>query len=400
MDLDTHEVIDMIPSREISAVAQRLALFGNAKTLSRDGSLLYREAIEAAFQGREVKQVSDRFHIVKNCTDALLECLRRAIPKRVAVETRETPRAQRALFKDRAEKAVKAYRAGAKKSAVCREFSIAPKALEKLAAMGEDEFRDYFTTKAERLVESRRRAKVALVERARGLRDKGFTVAMVAEAMGIHRDTAEKYLEDGALEWASTVRPRGSRSALDAYEEQLRPMMEGGAKEKEIFEKALSLGFKGSYSTVKHYVSARRKRATLTVTKTLGYKEVSELLFFRRKEKKVKRAHLMKLFEACPEARTIIAMANKFRRIVTVYKKGEALDRWMEEAKTIEGMSSFIAGLERDLEAAKNGVESECSNAILEASVNKTKLFKRIMYGRCSFDSLRSKVLQNEKLKQ
>lgn len=390
----------MIPSRGISEVAQRLALFANAKTVSRDGSLLYREAICAAFQGREVEQISDRFHIVKNCTEALLECLRRAIPKRVAVETRETPRAQRALFKDRAEKAVKAYKAGGKKSAVCREFSIAPKALEKLAAMGEDEFGDYFTTKREGLAESRRKAKIALIEKARALHGEGLTAAEAAETLGIHKRTVAKYLADGALEWASAPRPRGSKNALEAYEGQLRPMIEGGAKVKEIFEKALALGYKGAYSSLKQYVSARRKRATLTVTKTLGYKEVSGLLFFRRKERKIQRAHLLKLFEACPEARTIIALANKFRRIVTTYKRGEDLDRWMEEAKTIEGMSSFVAGLKRDLEAAKNGVESAYSNAVLEASVNKAKLSKRIMYGRCSFDSLRSKVLQNEELKQ
>ena len=96
----------------------------------------------------------------------------------------------------------------------------------------------------------------------------------------------------------------------------------------------------------------------------------------------------------------IIALANKLRHVVTKSKKKEAMKRWMEEARALEGMSSFIGGLERDIEAVLNGVASEYSNAVLEASVNKAKLDKRIMYGRCSFETLRAKVLLNEELNQ
>ena len=296
MDLDTHEVIDMIPSREISAVAQRLALFGEAEMVSRDGSILYREAICAAFPGREVEQISDRFHIVKNGTEALLQCLRRAIPGRVAVETVETPMAQRALFKDRAEKAVKAYRSGAKKPAVCREFAIAPKALERLAAMGDEEFRDWFTPKRDRLAESRRKAKKELVEKVLSLRAKGMSIRGIARSEGLAKGTVVKYLKPGAAEWAGSAKSARSRSSIDAYEERLRPMIEGGSKVSEIFREAMRLGYKGAYSNLRRYVTARRRTGSLTVTKTLGYKEVSGLLFFRRDAEKITRRHLEKLF--------------------------------------------------------------------------------------------------------
>lgn len=39
------------------------------------------------------------------------------------------------------------------------------------------------------------------------------------------------------------------------------------------------------------------------------------------------------------------------------------------------------------------------NNGIAEGSVNKLKVIKRIMYGRCSFDLLRSKILNLELMK-
>ncbi len=41
----------------------------------------------------------------------------------------------------------------------------------------------------------------------------------------------------------------------------------------------------------------------------------------------------------------------------------------------------------------KNGLETSFNNGLAEGSVNKIKVIKRIMYGRCGFDLLRQKVL-------
>ncbi|HHX59658.1 MAG TPA: transposase [Epulopiscium sp.] len=38
------------------------------------------------------------------------------------------------------------------------------------------------------------------------------------------------------------------------------------------------------------------------------------------------------------------------------------------------------------------------SNGHAEGSVHKIKVIKRVMYGRCNFDTLRSKVIQLEKM--
>ena len=41
----------------------------------------------------------------------------------------------------------------------------------------------------------------------------------------------------------------------------------------------------------------------------------------------------------------------------------------------------------------KNGIKYDYNNGLAEGSVNKIKVIKRVMYGRCSFELLKKKVL-------
>lgn len=59
----------------------------------------------------------------------------------------------------------------------------------------------------------------------------------------------------------------------------------------------------------------------------------------------------------------------------------------------IEGLNSFIKGLELDYEAVLNSIKYLESNGLVEVSVHKIKKVKRIMHGRCKFELLKSKIL-------
>ena len=52
-----------------------------------------------------------------------------------------------------------------------------------------------------------------------------------------------------------------------------------------------------------------------------------------------------------------------------------------------------------DYDAVINSLKYEFSKDVVEASVNKLKLVKRIMHGRCSFGLLKSKVIRLEFLR-
>jgi transposase len=47
-----------------------------------------------------------------------------------------------------------------------------------------------------------------------------------------------------------------------------------------------------------------------------------------------------------------------------------------------------VNGLKRDIQAVRNAIIYEYNNGLVEGSVNKLKVIKRIMYGRNKFEML------------
>lgn len=76
-------------------------------------------------------------------------------------------------------------------------------------------------------------------------------------------------------------------------------------------------------------------------------------------------------------------------------KNPEMLDSWIQRAKSlkIRELDSFIEGVKRDYDAIFNAIKFDYSNGLAEGKINKLKLIKRIMYGRCLFSTLRNKTL-------
>lgn len=68
VDIDTHRIIDLLPSREVDDVAGWLSSFPGLEIVSRDGSVSYNSAVKQANAG--IVQISDRFHLLKGLTDA------------------------------------------------------------------------------------------------------------------------------------------------------------------------------------------------------------------------------------------------------------------------------------------------------------------------------------------
>ena len=71
------------------------------------------------------------------------------------------------------------------------------------------------------------------------------------------------------------------------------------------------------------------------------------------------------------------------------------LDEWIEKSKNVDipEMKKFVNLIESDIDAVKNAIIYDYSNGVTEGFNNKTKVIKREMYGRCSFNLLKIKVL-------
>ena len=94
------------------------------------------------------------------------------------------------------------------------------------------------------------------------------------------------------------------------------------------------------------------------------------------------------------ELNKIIKCIGDFKE-VKYSKKVRKLSYWIKKAKKInvKELNSFITLIECDIEAVKNAIKYDYSNGLTEGFNNKTKVIKRVMYGRCSFDLLRLKIL-------
>ncbi|KEI07394.1 transposase [Clostridium botulinum C/D str. BKT2873] len=79
----------------------------------------------------------------------------------------------------------------------------------------------------------------------------------------------------------------------------------------------------------------------------------------------------------------------------------DEFQKWLHKAAAlkINEINSFINGLTRDIDAVKNAILYEYNNGLAEGFINKLKLIKRIMYGRCNFNLLKNKILMLEELK-
>ncbi|MGV8104542.1 MAG: transposase [Mesotoga sp.] len=92
----------------------------------------------------------------------------------------------------------------------------------------------------------------------------------------------------------------------------------------------------------------------------------------------------------------LYSAVNRFREILKS-KDESRLENWLSEVKryNIRELNTFVRSVERDIEAVKNAIRTEFSNGIIEGVINKIKVIKRIMYGRCSFELLRLKAIMS-----
>lgn len=106
---------------------------------------------------------------------------------------------------------------------------------------------------------------------------------------------------------------------------------------------------------------------------------------------------LNRVIDEYPVLSSIYTIFQKFKEAL-FSKNPETLNNWIKEVKLLKilDINSFINGIENDIEGVENSIIYEYSNGLAEGKVNKIKVIKRIMYGRCKFETLRNTVLSLE----
>ena len=111
---------------------------------------------------------------------------------------------------------------------------------------------------------------------------------------------------------------------------------------------------------------------------------------------------IFKLFcNQYPFFKSVHELVNSFKQIFK-HKDPELLGEWVIKASNtgIKEIISFVNGLKRDYDAVEKSVYLPYSNGLAEGCVNKIKVIKRVMYGRCSFETLRIKAIFLDRIRR
>jgi transposase len=364
VNLETADVVDILPGREAQTLADWLRAHPGVEVISRDRAEAYADG--ARLGAPNAIQVADRWHLLKNLGEMLVRVLAhhhrelKALAKTlVEVPTQSVPiQAQIAAIQEE------------------NEPSVNPN--------------------------SRRYAR--FVE-THALHEQGFTISAIASQTGLDRKTVRKYLSLTAL---PAYRPQRRRfSKLLPYQPYLLEHWQNGRRTvRQLWLDIRELGFKGSHSVVATFMARVRKERGLppyvrtalqcpVAPPVLSPRRAAWLLLARpdqlSQEDLRLRAALPNLH---PDIQNAARTAQHFAQIVRD-RLPDAFDEWLLHSlqSALREVRSFARGIQRDYHAVKAALTLPWSNGMVEGHVNRIKFVKRQMFGRANFDLLRLRVL-------
>ncbi|HUB05724.1 MAG TPA: ISL3 family transposase, partial [Myxococcales bacterium] len=200
VDLETGDVIDLLPDRDAATVKAWLEAHPGVELVSRDRSSAYSQAAAEAAPG--ARQVADRWHLLKNVREAVERLLERHLP--VITE---------ALKPAEADPGRTADVSGSDEAG-------APTATESTTVTEPARPSSSAATPASPRREAalaRRQRRVDRFERVHELRRRGAPIREIARALGMSRNAVRRYLRrEHCPDWDPG---RPTRSRMDAHRE-------------------------------------------------------------------------------------------------------------------------------------------------------------------------------------
>jgi len=376
VDLERHEVIDLLEDREAGAARAWLERHPQIRIIARDRGGAYAEA--ATKGAPQAMQVADRWHLMHNLANALEEFLlqkKKTLREAARTET-ESPEEDYAT----------SFSAG----------SLTPN-------------RPGFWY--ERQLEASRKRHERIVEQWRNIRRlhlAGADVHDIAKRLGVSRETVYRYR--GMEEPPEPVRFRRKRRVLDPYVPYiLRRWGEGCHNGVKLYWEIRERGYAYGASNVARLVAELRRAGVggsitdraqggvvLPEKATVPTARQAAALFLKRGEKLTteQEAYLDRLGALDEALADAYRLTREFASMVRGLE-GEKLDDWLKAADASKAtrMRRFAKGLKKDLPAVRAGLTEKWSNGPVEGFIHNLKLIKRSMYGRASFGLLRRRVL-------
>ena len=360
VDMQSHNVIDLLPDRQVETAAAWMRAHPEIDLVSRDRGGDYASA--AARGAPQARQCADRFHLLNNLGEAL--------------------------------EGVLAHHLAAHRNCQAEKTSATP--LERSQSKQPPKL----SPKEAQQKQARREERLAQYQQVVALRKQGFSQTAIADQVGIGHATVSRWL---AHDTFPEQQPRPRKTGLDSHLPFLRERWEAGCHNiAQLYRELVTRGYTQSYESV-HEQLVRllpegKKNAAkgCNLSPTPLSSRQATFLFLRRSEELEmdEQETLITLRQLHPEIDLAYDLVQQFAHMLRT-RTGEQLDDWLEKvrASKIREFQGFVAGIERDKAAVLAGLTLPQNNGLVEGKVNKLKLIKRMMYGRARFPLLRQRVL-------
>jgi transposase len=360
VDLERNVVVDLLQDRQAETLATWLRQHPGVEVVARDRAGAYADGIR---QGApEARQVTDRWHLLRNLGDAV-----QALADRHGAAARRA--ARHVVFRQ------------AEVAAAAPVPSPTPRP----------------PSRAEQASQASLLRRQARYEEVARLHAEGMSLRRIAGLLGAERKTVCSWLRLGyAPLWRKPMRI----GVLDPYKPFLeRRWTEGCHNAAQLWREVAALGFSGRPTTVRAWATGHRQvtgsvcagparpmwqlpsrrglaRLLMVDTDALGETEC---------------AFVVQLLTDAPDLAEAIAAAKNLRCVLR-----RESDRGLEAALAAAertSLASFAASLRRDADAVQAALELPWSTSPVEGQINRLKMIKRTMYGRAGFALLRARVL-------
>jgi transposase len=362
VDQERRRPIVLLPDRTAETLATWLQAHPGVEVLTRDRSVTYADG--ATRGAATAVQVADRFHLVKNLSDALLQVVT-------------------------AHRSQLAKAAAAASTTAGATPSLPPAVIPSPQADPD-----------------RRARRLARYERVVALRNQGWTQAAIAHETGVSKRTLVHWLAAGTFpERKPRTRPP---STFRPYAEYLtQRWAEGCHNAMQLWREVCTQGYRGPRAGI--WTITRRLRRGETafpppdaavplpraLAPALTPGRVVAILLQRSGDRSAEDRWLLSVVQAaCAEIQRAATLGEEFLALVRD-RTPDALSAWLTRARNcgLSALERFAHGLEHDLAAVRAALTLPYSNGQTEGQITRLKLIKRSMYGRANLDLLERRVL-------
>ncbi len=367
VDLECRAVVDLLPDREADSFAAWLQAHPGVEVIARDRGASYADGGRRG--APDAVHVADRWHLLENCSAAVLEAVKRNMP---------------------------ALRAAA------QPISSDPPAAAVIVPPAADPDALPPMTSAQRLQWQGWRRRVQVHGEAMRLHRQGIPVRHIARDLALSRNTVRRWVRG---EQPELHRPR--LHSLDLW----RPMLEqrwaeGCRNGAQLWRELRDAGFKGGMRVVTEWASRQRLAASEGQPGPAAVPVVqppprpaaypawrvarmltADLTVLAAPD----RGYVERLVALSPMLATVRDLAQRFGVLVRA-PAADALTPWLADAENSE-LRGFAAGLRQDEQAVRAALMLPWSSGQVEGQVNRLKLVKRQGYGRAKLDLLRARLV-------